>query len=990
MTTIPGDHTSPERVAVGGTYIGFTSPGSEFFDRDAIGVDLLAGQTYRITLTPENSGTTSDFDTRIGDILNASGASLGFSDDDSAAGLAAMLLFTPAANGTYFVVVSPNFSGDLGGSWALSVEEFTAPADDFSNDLDPSNPIAIWETQDGHIGSNGDTDTIALSLEAGVAVDITVYGNDIGFFGEIDDIEIVTFVDASGDPVDPMLIETAAAEGTFTAGGPFDAHQITFTPDSTGIYYITIGAGAGETVGDYSVSVSAHDRGAYSIRASEIFTLTGNAEIDIFFTYTDPTAPEPIFLDRDGDGVTTLTYSIPGAVAATSPGVQNAVASEWNIGYVPASGVVLDAFLTNIAHIELLTNIQFVQVDDAGVEAGTFRIGDTDIELGSASGALVTGWSGFPGWTMAGETWVNVDKGEENAEIFRNFGAAGLSTDNFLYNRTLHEFTHNLGLLHPDFSALASVVDFKLLGGEYSIMSRSGFRALGVDALPDLFPQTLMWLDIQALQAAYGVNTTTLGGDTIYALQNTDRIFATIWDYGGNDTLNLPGTSDLSINLTPGSWIDVGTDISYYSLTDGSLIGVNHRTLFIAPDTVIENMDAGSGNDFLAGNSANNEIRGNAGFDTLAGGAGQDLLYGGDGNDQLFGGAEGDHLSAGFGSDTLAGGEGDDYLEGGNGTDELYGGSGADTLDGGPGSDLLTGNAGNDFVDGGISDDTVLGGDGNDTVLGGDGNDNISGTRGFDEVYGGAGSDTAVGGNDDDLVHGDDGNDLVAGTRGDDTVHGDAGNDTVLGGDGDDLLFGGTENDELYGGNGTDTLNGGTGDDLLAGSNGNDLLNGEGGNDTLFGGAGLDTLSGGDGADQLFGNVDNDELYGDAGNDTLNGGGGDDLLNGGADNDVLLGDVGNDTLIGGTGDDEINGGGGDDRFEYAMGDGDDLINGFNAGEASDDVIFISGFGAAFDEFADILANASDDGTDTTIILGAGSITLNGVLVADLHQDDFLF
>ena len=140
----------------------------------------------------------------------------------------------------------------------------------------------------------------------------------------------------------------------------------------------------------------------------------------------------------------------------------------------------------------------------------------------------------------------------------------------------------------------------------------------------------------------------------------------------------------------------------------------------------------------------------------------------------------------------------------------------------------------------------------------------------------------------------------------------------------------------------------------------------------------------------LFGNAGNDQLYGGGDFDVLNGGAGDDFLSGNAEGDQLLGDIGNDTLVGGGGDDTLNGGGGDDRFEYDMGDGSDIIYGFVAGAGSEDVIVISGFGAAFDNFADIIANAVDDGTHTTITLGASAITLNDVVVADLHQDDFLF
>ena len=46
---------------------------------------------------------------------------------------------------------------------------------------------------------------------------------------------------------------------------------------------------------------------------------------------------------------------------------------------------------------------------------------------------------------------------------------------------------------------------------------------------------------------------------------------------------------------------------------------------------------------------------------------------------------------------------------------------------------------------------------------------------------------------------------------------------------------------------------------------------------------------------------------------------------------------------------------------------------------------------AFTSFDDLLAAASDDGTDTTIAVnGDNSITLQNVLVSDLHQDDFQF
>ncbi len=48
-------------------------------------------------------------------------------------------------------------------------------------------------------------------------------------------------------------------------------------------------------------------------------------------------------------------------------------------------------------------------------------------------------------------------------------------------------------------------------------------------------------------------------------------------------------------------------------------------------------------------------------------------------------------------------------------------------------------------------------------------------------------------------------------------------------------------------------------------------------------------------------------------------------------------------------------------------------------------------GPSFDTFAEVIAAASDDGTDTTIDFGGGdSIVLLNVVVADMHANDFVF
>ena len=120
---------------------------------------------------------------------------------------------------------------------------------------------------------------------------------------------------------------------------------------------------------------------------------------------------------------------------------------------------------------------------------------------------------------------------------------------------------------------------------------------------------------------------------------------------------------------------------------------------------------------------------------------------------------------------------------------------------------------------------------------------------------------------------------------------------------------------------------------------------------------------GGDGNDIFLGNDVANELHGMRGNDTLDGG------------------LGNDILWGGTG---------EDLFVFYDGDGADWIGDFTAGVGVADVIELHGTG--FMDFSSLSLAFSDNGVDTTVInLGDGDqITLAGLIIGDLDQDDFVF
>ncbi|KZL16795.1 Endo-1,3-1,4-beta-glycanase ExsH [Pseudovibrio axinellae] len=104
----------------------------------------------------------------------------------------------------------------------------------------------------------------------------------------------------------------------------------------------------------------------------------------------------------------------------------------------------------------------------------------------------------------------------------------------------------------------------------------------------------------------------------------------------------------------------------------------------------------------------------------------------------------------------------------------------------------------------------------------------------------------------------------------------------------------------------------------------------------------------------------------------------------------LTGTDGDDIISGTSGDDVLLGADGSDTFVFDSSSfGNDVIADFTAGEGSEDVISFDA-----DVFADydaVVAAATDDGSNTVIVLDEdNSVTLTGVLVSELHSDDFEF
>jgi VCBS repeat-containing protein len=104
---------------------------------------------------------------------------------------------------------------------------------------------------------------------------------------------------------------------------------------------------------------------------------------------------------------------------------------------------------------------------------------------------------------------------------------------------------------------------------------------------------------------------------------------------------------------------------------------------------------------------------------------------------------------------------------------------------------------------------------------------------------------------------------------------------------------------------------------------------------------------------------------------------------------AILGTSGDDRLVGTSGDDLFRGNGGHDTFTFAANFGHDVIADFGAGRRGADVVEFSR--SVFDNFADVLAHATQHGQDVVIDAGGGStLTLQNTSLSSLDRSDFHF
>ncbi|MCB4458141.1 Ig-like domain-containing protein [Leisingera sp. McT4-56] len=248
----------------------------------------------------------------------------------------------------------------------------------------------------------------------------------------------------------------------------------------------------------------------------------------------------------------------------------------------------------------------------------------------------------------------------------------------FDFHTFLHETGHSLGLNHAHEDTHGGAVPYDLNSMEFTVMTYNSYVGSLGGAYSNSdgdFAQSLMMLDIAAIQRLYGANFAANAGDTVYSfdldtgrmfvngadviaeagltkVDGADTVFRTIWDGNGVDTYDFSNYStSLGVDLRPGEWVDLDTGGTFQRAHLGAgnyARGHIANALLYEGDTrsLIENAIGGSSDDWFIGNAADNKFWGGAGNDTFHDSLGSDTYFGESGYDTVS--FDGDFQSYGF------------------------------------------------------------------------------------------------------------------------------------------------------------------------------------------------------------------------------------------------------------------------------------------------------------------------------------------------------
>jgi hypothetical protein len=183
---------------------------------------LEAGGDYSFSLTGADSGGGTLTDPYLY-LYDSAGTLVAFDDDGLGTGFESLLDFTAPSGGSYYLGVAA-YADSYSGTWTLTAEGEGGGggADDYGSSPATAGSVGMPGSQTGALEEAGDSDWLAVQLQAGQSYRFNLDGADSGG-GTLDDPylylydpaeTLVAQDDDDGDGLDSEILYTAAATGT--------------------------------------------------------------------------------------------------------------------------------------------------------------------------------------------------------------------------------------------------------------------------------------------------------------------------------------------------------------------------------------------------------------------------------------------------------------------------------------------------------------------------------------------------------------------------------------------------------------------------------------------------------------------------------------------------------------------------------------------------------------------------------------------------------